>query len=41
MIAVPWLGGASNNAMTHELLWPTFNAVWPVLTNPDNRVCGA
>jgi cytochrome c oxidase subunit III len=35
-IAVPWLGGASNNAMTNELLWPAFNAVWPVLSNPDN-----
>jgi cytochrome c oxidase subunit 3 len=36
-IAVPWLGGAGNNAMTHELLWPAFEAVWPVLTNPDNE----
>jgi len=29
MWAVPWLGGASNNAMTHELLYPAFEAVWP------------
>lgn len=36
--AVPWLGGASNNAMTHALLWPGFEAIWPVLTNPDNSV---
>jgi cytochrome c oxidase subunit 3 len=36
VIAVEWLGGASNNAMTHELLWPAFEAVWPVLNNPDN-----
>ncbi len=35
-IAVEWLGGAGNNAMTHELLWPAFEAVWPVMTNPDN-----
>lgn len=35
-IAVPWLGGASNNAMTNELLWPGFQAVWPLLSNPDN-----
>ncbi|QYJ86298.1 cytochrome c oxidase subunit 3 [Shewanella mesophila] len=34
-IAVPWLGGASNNAMTHEVLWPTFEAVWPLVTTPD------
>ncbi|WP_125721777.1 cytochrome c oxidase subunit 3 [Pseudoalteromonas rubra] len=34
MFAVPWLGGASNNAMTHELLWPSFEAVWPLLNTP-------
>ncbi|HEY9050630.1 MAG TPA: cytochrome c oxidase subunit 3, partial [Gammaproteobacteria bacterium] len=38
IFAVPWLGGDSNNAMTHELLWPTFEAIWPVLTNPDNSL---
>lgn len=37
-ISVPWLGGASNNAMTNELLWPGFQAVWPLLTNPDNSL---
>ena len=31
MIAIPWLGGASNNAMTNEVLWPGFEAVWPLL----------
>ncbi|QSX37143.1 cytochrome c oxidase subunit 3 [Shewanella sedimentimangrovi] len=35
MIAVPWLGGASNNAMTHEVLWPTFEAIWPLEKTPD------
>ena len=35
MFAVPWLGGASNNAMTNEVLWPTFEAVWPLLNTPD------
>ena len=35
-LVMPWLGGAGNNAMTHELLWPAFEAVWPILTNPDN-----
>jgi len=33
-ISIPWLGGASNNAMTNEVLWPTFDAVWPLLTTP-------
>jgi len=37
-ISVPWLGGAMNNAMTSELLWPTFDAVWPLLSNPDNSL---
>ena len=36
VFAVDWLGGGGNNAMTHELLWPAFDAIWPVLTNPDN-----
>jgi len=38
MYAVPWLGGASNNVMTNELLWPTFEAVWP--TNGPGDVGG-
>ncbi|WP_419571165.1 cytochrome c oxidase subunit 3 [Rheinheimera sp.] len=35
LIAVPWLDGASNNAMTAAVLWPAFEAVWPLLTTPD------
>jgi cytochrome c oxidase subunit 3 len=38
MYAIPWLGGASNNAMTHDLLWPAFDAVWP--TNGPGDVGG-
>jgi len=38
MWSVPWLGGASNNVMTHELLWPAFEAVWP--TNGPGEVGG-
>lgn len=34
MFAVPWLGGASNNAMTHALLWPHFHPAWPLLHVP-------
>jgi len=37
---VPWLGGAGNNASTHEFLWPAFDAVWPLLTNPDTSIQG-
>ena len=38
MWAIPWLGGSSNNVMTNELLWPTFEAVWP--TNGPGDVGG-
>ena len=34
MISVPWLGGASNNAMTNDVLWPAFEAMWPLVTTP-------
>ena len=38
VIAMDWLAGGGNNAMTHELLWPNFQAIWPILTNPDNEL---
>ena len=34
-LSVPWLGGEGSGAMTHLLLWPNFDAQWPVLQNPD------
>ena len=34
VIAVPWLDGASNNAMTAEVLWPQFVAQWPLTKTP-------
>ena len=36
-LIVPWLGGEGSNAMTHELLWPNFQAMWPLTTTPDGR----
>jgi len=36
VLAMEWLGGSSNNAATHEYLWPAFEAIWPILSNPDN-----
>ncbi|KID59071.1 MFS transporter [Pseudoalteromonas luteoviolacea CPMOR-1] len=41
MFAVPWLGGASNNLMTNEVLWPDFEAVWPLLVTPDGTATQA
>ncbi|MDT0595132.1 cytochrome c oxidase subunit 3 [Glaciecola petra] len=40
-ISVPWLAGASNNAMTNEVLWPTFEAIWPLVTTPDGSTTQA
>lgn len=34
VLSVPWLGGAGNNAMTHEVLWPAFDPVWPLVLTP-------
>ncbi|WMN58732.1 cytochrome c oxidase subunit 3 [Pseudoalteromonas xiamenensis] len=41
VFSVPWLGGSSNNAMTNEVLWPTFEAIWPLLTTPGGEVTQA
>lgn len=40
-ISIPWLAGASNNAMTNEVLWPTFEAIWPLVTTPDGSTTQA
>ena len=41
MISVPWLGGAGNNMMTHEVLWPAFDAIWPLTMTPDGSITTA
>ena len=35
VFSVPWLGGEGAKLVTHEVLWPTFEAVWPLLSTPD------
>jgi cytochrome c oxidase subunit 3 len=37
VISVPWLGGASNNVMTGEILWPNFEAIWPLVKTPGGE----
>ncbi|MCX7093708.1 MAG: cytochrome c oxidase subunit 3 [Methylobacter sp.] len=37
-LSVPWLGGEGAKAATKELLWPTFEAIWP--TNGPGKVGG-
>lgn len=34
-LSVPWLAGEGKGAMTHELLWPNFQAMWPLVSFPD------
>lgn len=37
--SVPMLGGhLPLHPATHETLWPTFNATWPLLKNPNNQI---
>lgn len=36
MFSVPWIGGEGSNASTGALLWPEFEATWPLMVNPDN-----
>jgi len=37
LLSVPWLAGEGDKFMTHELLWPNFQAMWPLTTTPDGR----
>lgn len=37
ILALPWLGGEGDGAMTHEVLWPQFQALWPLTQTPDGR----
>ena len=36
LFAVPWLGGEGEKAITN-ILWPGFEAAWPLLVTPDNE----
>lgn len=33
--SVPWLGGEGARFITHQVLWPDFEAVWPLLITPE------
>lgn len=35
LFAIPWLAGHGVGEMTHYLLWPNFEAHWPLLKTPD------
>ena len=36
--SVPWLGGEGAKYMTHDTLWPLFNAIWPLKETPNASV---
>lgn len=40
-LSVPWLGGEGSKHITHELLWPHFQALWPLVKTPDGRTLEA
>lgn len=35
MYSVPWLGGEGEGVLTHLLLWPNFQAEWPLFKTPN------
>lgn len=39
-LAVPWLGGEGDRTDMMSLIWPGFEAEWPLMTNPDQVVGG-
>ncbi|MBU2039645.1 MAG: cytochrome c oxidase subunit 3 [Gammaproteobacteria bacterium] len=34
-LSVPWIGGEGAKGITGDVLWPEFQAAWPLLANPD------
>lgn len=40
IFSVPWLGGVDHHQLTHYLIWPNFQSLWPLLKNPDPSVFG-
>jgi cytochrome c oxidase subunit 3 len=37
-LSVPWLGGEGAKGIAGDVLWPEFEATWPLLVNPDSNV---
>jgi len=38
VLSVAWLGGEGAKGFTGDYLWPDFEAVWPVMSNPDTNL---
>ncbi len=41
VLSVPWLGGEGKGVMTHEVLWPQFQALWPLVHMPGGQTTHA
>lgn len=41
ILSIPWLGGEAHGLITNQVLWPDFEAVWPLITTPDMTLGGA
>lgn len=41
ILSIPWLGGEAHGLITNQVLWPDFEAVWPLITTPDMTLEGA
>ena len=41
VLSVPWLGGEGKGVMTHEVLWPQFEALWPLVRMPSGATTEA
>lgn len=39
--SVPWMAGEGGKVMTHNLLWPNFQNLWPLTRMPDGRTTEA
>src|SRR5687767_2974030 len=38
--ALPWLGGEGHGMLTHQFLWPDFDAIWPQFANGPGQIGG-
>lgn len=40
-LSVPWLAGEGKGVMTHEVLWPQFQNLWPLIKMPSGKITTA
>lgn len=40
VFSLPWLGGEGAKGITGEILYPHFQAVWPLIVNPNPELAG-